>query len=250
MQISIAVFATQPGLASQAQSLAEQLHLPFLNNISTSSYNYLIIVTPNYVGLQKTNSKSHPLYVDFLSSQMQYRKLHLSIRKEAVARALGLKMNSQVKILDATAGLARDSFILACLGFQVTLLERSPIIYSLIADGIKRAKDDPAVQRLHLIQANAISWLKQCDNSNRPDLIYLDPMFPQRSKSALPKKNMALFQAIVGDDMDADILLAKSLACAKQRVVVKRSRLAPSLKGPEPSYSLKGSSSRFDVYVI
>lgn len=248
MQVSIAVFATHSDLVLQARTLAEQLNIPYANN--KNRYDYFLVVTPNYLGIQKNNSKLLPIYVDFHSDQMQYRCKHLSIRKEALARALGLKKQEQLTIVDATAGLARDSFILASLGFQITLLERSSIISSLIADGINRAVNDPAVQRLKLIHTDAISWLKKCNDSTRPDLIYLDPMFPQQEKSALSKKNMLVFHDIVGDDTDAAALLAAALACAKQRIVVKRQRLAPFLKGPEPSYSLNGSSSRFDIYII
>lgn len=190
--------------------------------------------------------------VDFLSGKMKYRRQHTSLRREALARALGLKnIMPHPTIIDATAGLARDSFILAALGFEVTLLERSPVIHALITDGMQRALKDPEtapiIARMHLIQADAISWLKNHDP--RPDLIYLDPMFPERKKSALPKKNMRIFHEIVGDDLDAAALLETALACAASRVVVKRPRLAATLAGPRPSFSISGSSSRFDVYL-
>lgn len=213
-------------------------------------YQYFLIVSPEYLALKKFDAKSLPIVIDFHAGKMRYRRQHLSLRKEALSKALGLKSTSKVKILDATAGLAQDSFILACLGFEVTLIERSPVIHALIMDGIQRAVNDAAVKRLHLIHADAISWMKQCSESQRPDLIYLDPMFPERKKTALVKHEMRIFHDIVGDDLDADELLAAALACARQRVVVKRSRLAESLAGPKPSYCLKGRSSRFDVYII
>ena len=105
------------------------------------------------------------------------------------------------------------------------------------------------MQRLHLIQSDAIFYLKNLEISARPDIIYLDPMFPERSKTALVKKEMRIFQDIVGDDNDADLLLKTALACASQRVVVKRPRLAKPLADIEPNNYLKGSSSRFDVYI-
>src|SRR5665213_1693940 len=88
---------------------------------------------------------SHPIKVDFLSGQMIYRANHASLRGELLARAMGLKKNKTLRIVDATAGLARDAFIVAALGFQITLLERSPIIHALLEDGIKRALQNTQV---------------------------------------------------------------------------------------------------------
>ena len=79
-------------------------------------------------------------------------------------------------------------------------------------------------------------------------MIYLDPMFPHRDKSSLVKKEMRVFQPLVGSDPDADALLDAALALATHRVVVKRPRKAPCLTGPAPGYTLEGKSSRFDIY--
>ncbi len=249
----LAVTITTPQLQQQAKALAKQLHLPFTTEDS-AEFNYLLVITPDYLGLQKTGEKFHPLYVDFLSGKMIYRYQHASLKREALARALGLKGNTTPKIIDATGGLGRDSFILACLGFNVQILERSPIIFALLQDGIARAAKDNTmatiIKRLHIIQENAIFWLPSLTSNERPDMIYLDPMFPERTKSALVKKEMRIFHDIVGDDLDADRLLTTALSCATQRVVVKRPRYAKSLSNIAPSFTLAGSSSRFDVYIL
>jgi 16S rRNA (guanine1516-N2)-methyltransferase len=248
----IAVFTTEAGLQAQARALAKQLQLPWVAN-NTEDYQYLLVLTPNYLGLQKVGAATPPLSIDFLTGKNRYRREHTSLRKEALARALGLKGNTQPTIVDATAGVASDSFILACLGFKVQLLERSPIVHSLLADAIQRAQVDPIVgtfiQHLHLIQADAQQWLKALGEQDYPDIIYLDPMFPTRKKSALPNKHMIFFQEIIGDDADAGDLLNVALSCAKQRVVVKRPRLAKPLADVVPDFNLVGSSSRFDVYL-
>lgn len=248
MQQKIAVTNTTPELEKQAQQLAHQLQLPFTQN--PNEYDFLLIQTPEFLGLQKNNSKTLPLYVDFLSAEMNRRRTQASLRREALARALGLKANTQPKIVDATAGLGRDSFILACLGFEVQMLERSPIVCALLQDGLNRASQDikiaPIISRLQLIQTDAGSWLKTAE---RPDLIYLDPMFPERRKSALVKKNMQFFQEIIDEEEDADALLKIALTCANKRVVVKRPRLAQPLAGTVPTFNLSGSSSRFDIYL-
>ena len=190
-----------------------------------------------------------PFVIDFFDKTLQYRIKQASIKKEAIARAMGLKSHTSPLILDTTAGLGRDSFLLASLGFQVQMLERSPIIHALLKNAIVRAAALPAIQKMHLTLANAITWLNE--STEKPDIIYLDPMFPERKKTALPKQSMLIFHDIVGDDLDASLLLTKAIACATKRVVVKRPRLATNISAHcAPSFSLTGSSNRFDVYLI
>lgn len=193
-------------------------------------------------------------HIDFTAGALQYRKKQVSLRKEALARALGLKTKAPKKIIDATAGAGRDSFILACLGFEVTLLERSPVIFDLLNQAIEHAKSQPDLQpileKMHLQKADAIHWLAALDKNALPDIIYLDPMFPPRKKSAAVKKTMQQLHALVGEDNDADHLLQTALSCANERVVVKRSRLAKPLAALKPNLSLIGKSSRFDIYLI
>jgi 16S rRNA (guanine1516-N2)-methyltransferase len=246
---AIAVFTSHLELGEQAVRLAEKLHLPYTH--TAADYDYLLVLTPDYLGIKKTRDASHPFYIDFTAAKLTYRRKQLSLRNEAISRALGLKKNLQPIIVDATAGLARDSFIVAALGFEVILLERSSIIAALLSDALQRALQNeecaPIVKRMRLIHTDAISWLKNA--APKPDLIYLDPMFPERRKSALVKKEMQIFQAIIGEDTDSALLLETALTCANQRVVVKRPRLASELAGPKPSVSLSGSSSRFDIYL-
>lgn len=248
--IKIAVYPATPELQPKAAELAARLNLPVIAAPS-QDWDYLLILTPDYIGIQATKEKHLPLYIDFLSAKMTYRRKHASLRKEILARALGLKKNSPATIIDLTAGLGRDSFILASLGFAVTLYERSPIIQVLLTDGMQRAAlqkaTAPIMARMQLHNADA---LQHVTPENTADIIYLDPMFPPRSKSALVKKDMRIFHDIAGNDSDADQLLTLALTCARQRVVVKRPRTSEHLAGIKPAFSMTGSSSRFDVYLI
>ena len=245
--ISIAVFTTLSELVPAAKALAEQLQLPFQSNAD-----YLLLLTKDYLGLQKAGEKSLPLYIDFTSTQLNFRRKNSNMRSELLIKALGLKKNTNPTIVDATAGLARDSFMIASFGFAIQLLERSPIIHALVNDGIQRGLHDPAIQpilqRMDYVKTDAITWLTHL--TTKPQIIYIDPMFPERKKSALSKLDMRIFHAVVGDDIDADTLFNTALTCATRRVVVKRPRLAEEMAGVRPSYSLSGSSSRFDVYLI
>lgn len=248
---TINVVTNTPALQAEALALAKQLHLAYSND--TIQTDYSLTLTSEGLCLQQNTTKSLPLKIDFLSGKAAYRRQHTSLKREALARAMGLKNNTQPTIVDATAGLGRDSYILAGLGFDVIMLERSPIIQALLADGIKRATADPiasnTAKRLHLITMDAKQWLAELPEAERPDIIYLDPMFPARTKSALVKKDMQIFHDIVGEDPDADNLLPLALTCATKRVVVKRPRLAPHLATITPSFSQTGSSCRFDVYL-
>lgn len=169
-----------------------------------------------------------------------------------VAKAVGIKGSIRPSILDATAGLGRDAFVLAALGCQVAMLERQPVIAALLADGLQRAQQAGGevaeiAARMTLIHADAIDAMGAWAG-DAPQVIHLDPMFPHREKSALVKKEMRLFRPLAGDDLDAPALLAAALGLATHRVAVKRSRKAPAIDGRAPSAQLTGQSSRYDIY--
>lgn len=250
----IGVSTTTDTRLHEAAHTAEQLGLQFCQDPADPNYEFILVFTDEYVGLHKTSERKFaPFHIDFTSGKMQYRSKHAGLRKELIARAMGAKPSEHPRIVDATAGLGRDSFILATLGFEVTLLERSPILYTLLKDALLRAQNSPVTapiaQRMHLIHSDAIEWLRQLSPSEYPDVVYLDPMFPERQKSASVKKDMAYLQELLGKDQDADNLLNVALTCAGKRVVVKRPRLAANIAEIAPNYSLDGKSSRFDVYL-
>lgn len=246
---TIAVTASTEALRELAEQFAYQHGLAFISDLNNTDYSYLLVFNPEYLGIQKPKDKHFkPFYIDFTTGKMLYRSEHAGLRKEMLARALGVKPSENAYIIDATAGLGRDSYILASLGFEITLLERSPIIFALLQDALKRASLTQAntINRMHLIHADTISWLSALPS--KPDIIYLDPMFPERQKSASVKKEMAILQDLLGKDSDCDKLFKTALTCARKRVVVKRPRLAPPLAAA-PSFSLQGKSSRFDIYL-
>jgi 16S rRNA (guanine1516-N2)-methyltransferase len=217
--------------------------------------NYALVRTDGRLALEDTTEKKFtPFYIDFLAGKMRYRSDQAGMKREMLARALGKKPKEQPRIVDATAGLGRDSFILATLGFEVILLERSDIIHALLEDALKRAAADaimaPVIARMRLIHTDAKQWLAQLALDERPDITYLDPMFPEREKSASVKKEMVILQNLLENEPDEPGLLDTALACSKLRVVVKRPRLAPTLSAQVPDYSLTGKSSRFDIYLV
>ena len=170
---------------------------------------------------------------------------------------MGLKSGNTPSVLDATAGLAGDAFVLATLGCSMTLIERSPIIFTLIENAIERAslneKFSPIInQGFNLINQDAIDYISnQLEGSNDPpDVIYIDPMYPERKKSALVKKDMQILQRLHDKDDKASELLETALQYAKKRVVVKRPSHAETLNNRKPNTCIKSKKTRYDIYTI
>ena len=160
------------------------------------------------------------------------------------------------EVVDATAGLGADAFHLASLGVRTTMVERVPQVAALLAYTLARARSgqwgpeaEAAAGRLRLVEDDARAYLEGRRRAGEPPAVVLiDPMYPRSGKAALPAKGMALFRELVGEDEDADELLATALESATRRVVVKRPRRAPYLGGVRPSGSLEGSTTRYDLY--
>lgn len=190
------------------------------------------------------------IYIDFINGQTRHRRLYGGGRSQPLGRAIGLKSGIFPMIYDVTAGLGRDAFVLACLGCTVTLVERSPILAALLSDGLYRLEQETELQeiyqRLRFVHHNSIEWLA----TNEPaDVIYLDPMYPKRQKTALVKKEMQLLHTLIGQDEDASQLLHAALQKARQRVVVKRPKSAPPLSEIPPHFCISSENTRYDVYL-
>lgn len=211
-----------------------------------------LVLTPAHLELRKRDEpKLGGIWVDFADGAMAHRRKFGGGRGEAVARAVGVKSGYLPDVVDATAGLGRDAFVLACIGCRVRMLERNPVVAALLDDGLQRGYQDAEIgpwlrERMSLLHASSLTSLAEI--TPRPDVVYLDPMFPHRQKSALVKKEMRVFQSLVGPDLDADGLLAPARALAKKRVVVKRPDYAPPLAGVATSDAVTTKSHRFDLY--
>lgn len=190
--------------------------------------------------------------IDFDSSALLYRKDKGGGKNEAIAKAIGIKSLDKPSVLDCTAGMGNDSFVMASVGANVTMLERSPVVASLIENALLRASSDNDVaQRMNLINEDARAFI-DAQQHGFTDVIYLDPMFPHKKKSALVKKEMRAFQALLGDDQDSEQLLTAALTKAKSRVVVKRPSYAESIQNEQlrqPSMAISSKKHRFDVYI-
>lgn len=179
-----------------------------------------------------------------------------SWRRDPLARAVGLRRHGRPDVFDATLGLGRDAFLLASLGCRVRAAERSPVVRALVEDALRRARSEgrslDVLDRLEILPGDAFALLEQIEHSpERPEVVLLDPMFPERRKSARVRKEMQLVQRLLGADTDADLLLQQALRAARRRVLVKRPHGAVALDGGRPpSLTVDGRSLRFDVYLL
>ncbi len=242
-------------LLPQAESLAQRWGFRAVSEPISSETPFYLQLNEDHLALcQSGTDAPGPVYVDFVSGAVAHRRKFGGGKGQPIAKAAGFGKGKPPTIIDATAGLGRDAFVFASLGAEVRMIERSPVIAALLEDGLRRALIDretaTIAQHLHLLTGDAATLLRELPQAERPDMIYLDPMFPPRQKSALVKKEMRLFQQLIGEDQDADALLPIALQIARERVVVKRPDYAPWLDGRKPTLSFETKSNRFDVYVI
>ncbi|TDB60301.1 16S rRNA (guanine(1516)-N(2))-methyltransferase RsmJ [Photorhabdus khanii subsp. guanajuatensis] len=247
IRVGICLICEQGADSSALSQLAERWQL-----VHDESAVMALVLTPQHLELRKRNEpKLGGIYVDFVSGTMAHRRRFGGGRGEAVAKAVGIKKDYLPTVVDATAGLGRDAFVLASLGCHVRMLERHPVVAALLDDGLQRGYQDEEIgswlkERMTLLHASSITALT--DITPQPDVVYLDPMYPHKQKSALVKKEMRVFQSLVGADEDADNLLSPAQALAKRRVVVKRPDYAEPLAGVAASAAITTKNHRFDIY--
>lgn len=191
------------------------------------------------------------LICDFIGGVVGHRQRAGGGRGQALPRAAGFTKGRTPSVVDATAGLGRDAFLLASLGATVTLIERSHEIHALLQDGLARAVEAggaaaETAARMTLVFGDAKLVLAKFT----PEVVLVDPMHPPRGNSALVKKEMRLLRAIVGGDADAGELMRVALAAATKRVVLKYPLRAEGMAGlPPPSHQIRGKTTRYDVFM-
>ena len=219
--------------------LADRLGIPASPASDLTGPQLILDYVENQLELRERGSRpGHGLSVDVESHRLRPSPQNLSHR-QPLPRAIGRR---GLRVVDATAGLGEDAMLLAQMGYDVTAIERSPVIAALLRDGLQRG-GPPLV----LIEGDATEVIPGLDP--RPEVIYIDPMFPpKRKRSALASKKNRLIRAVVGEDSDAATLLDVALQAALLRVVVKRPMWAPPLRA-RPDHACSGKLARYDVYL-
>lgn len=191
------------------------------------------------------------LKCSFIEGPILHRLKYGKGRGQNLAKAVGMKFNKNRTVVDATAGLGYDAFILASLGANVTLIERSEIIYDLLGKALTEALNfggevSNIVKRMDLIFGDSKDILPKLE----PEVILIDTMYKERKKSALVKNNMRLVREIVGPDSDYLELVHVALNQARNRVVIKLPRYSDENKNYKPySHQILGKSIRYDVHM-
>ena len=230
--------------------------------LEQASSNFILYYKKDAVELIERLSNT-AIHVDFISGSLAHRRKYGGGKGQAIAKAIGInKYTLPINVLDVTAGLAKDAFVLACLGCSVKMIERNPVVAELVRCAIAFADSsndfqDIKQQGFSLLQTDAIDYLeKHLSNQQSPlaDVIYIDPMYPPRKKSAAVRKNMQLLQKLLGHNEnqqhDENKLFNLALKTADRRVVVKRPKNAAPLTGKNPTMSIQSKITRYDVYVL
>ena len=225
-----------------ANSLSERLRLPITD---TEGEGLTVLFDESGVSLKGYNLSYQGDFEGMIRRVSDGRLAHEMLVKAAKTQEKGLKA------VDATAGMGEDSFLLAAYGYEVTLHEQNPIIATLLKDSLNRAKKHPflkdIVGRMQLIEGDSVELLKSEKDST--DLIYLDPMFPERQKSGLIGKKLQLIQKLEPPCSSEQDLFGAAIDTGASKIIVKRPLKSPHLAGKKPNYMLKGKAIRYDCYV-
>ena len=251
-EAALCVIAESPSRRETAQIFAHNNKLPLLEARNPDCALQLCYGDER---IELFDSKLNTgIYVDFVGGALAHRQQYGGGRGQAIAKAIGLKKGNTPSVLDVTAGLARDAYILGNLGCKISLVERSPVLYTLIEDGIRRGLEHesskPVLENfMNLINADACLFMQHMPRDRLPDVIYIYPMYPERKKSALVKKDMQILQHLLGKDDDAASLLDTALNNATQRVVIKRPIHAEAVSDIKPATSISSKKTRYDIYL-
>ena len=213
------------------------------------------LVLPDGLELRR-DDEGLALVGDGMVLRADFARLLLRLRadrlgRELLVRAARVRGVEAPTAVDATAGLGEDSLLLAAAGFTVTMFEKDPVIAALLRDALERAANDPRLAgvaaHMTLVEGDSVSGL--CDLGFSPDVVFLDPMFPERTKSAAVKKKFQLLHHLERPCDNEEDLLNAALAARPRKVVIKRPPKGPWLAGTKPSHSLAGKAVRYDVIV-
>lgn len=199
---------------------------------------------------------SSPVYTDFKPFAVEFAPFvdgkHL--KHNALVKAVGYQVGESKSVLDATAGWGQDAFVLASVGFEVTMLEIHPVIVVMLQDALARLADiQPDVAaRMHLKHENSANRLRNATEMQDFQVIYLDPMYPEcayRAQVKKPAQLLRLLSQIFPEVPDSENLLSLALQTAEdKKVVVKRPRGAQPLSDAKIHHQIRGKTIRFDIY--
>jgi len=248
----VAILTGVEELISHNLALAEEFGLPVASKFDVMDRRFDFYLYYDEKGLSLHSNLDQALgavRVDFDNTALNRRSKD-ALSHQNLIKAVGLKQN--LSVLDAMTGLGSDAFLLARAGCRVTMLERNEIVFSLLRDGLFRGgkglpETRAAVAKMMLLKGD---FLEKNDELGNFDVVYIDPMFPIKRNTARSKKPMYLLQQLLGETQEETDLLSLALSKARDRVVVKRAKRSPNYNNRKPDINFKGTSSRYDVYLV
>jgi 16S rRNA (guanine1516-N2)-methyltransferase len=184
--------------------------------------------------------------IDFDENKNDYSRKSPKGGQELLTKAIAGEKKCKT-VLDLTAGLGIDAVFLSQNGFQVTALERNPMLYRLLANAVETTTRQE-LSELRVILSDSRKFLAELPEDHLYQVAYYDTMYPEKKKSALPRKEMQLFRELVGPDEDSEEVLKLCLEKKFERVLVKRPLKAEPIL-PQVVHSFKGTSVRYDLYI-
>lgn len=252
----MAVWCRSPERQAEAAALAARLGVECLSGLSpfdpAPEPHIVLVVDEDRLGLADLSEKKLSVYtVDFQTGPWELRARQGLSKNQILAKALGLRRNHPLRVLDATAGFCQDAYFFYLMGAQVIALERSPAVFEVASDGLRRASvpTAPSAEQtgsIQLIHQDAEAYLSE--SKTRFDVIYLDPMFQKPKQTAKSPKSMELLKTLLKESPKIkDDLLEQALQHTPR--VVTKSPLKGKVFHREPTHSFKGKSIRYDIYL-
>lgn len=233
---------SEASLAAKAQSLAEFLQIP-VNPEHREEFSFCLELSGE--GVRLVDAQKRVLEIDFVKDHLNYQRRGLRGKNELLAKALGYSKGVR-RVLDLSAGMGIDAVFMTQLGFQVTSVERSKLLFVLLNEALERAPEFQS--KLQFVSADSYEYLRASGSSREIDAIFFDPMYPHKKKTALPKQEMVVFRELVGHDEDAARVLEEAMKWPVSRIVVKRPLGAEELL-PGVRHAFEGKVVRYDVYM-
>ncbi|MDO6461098.1 class I SAM-dependent methyltransferase [Granulosicoccaceae sp. 1_MG-2023] len=249
---SLHVFAEAADDLPLAQAVAAQLGTGLLPSAPQEAEGgILVMVRDGRIQVRENRADAAPVSVTFHAGRNAHRQRFGGGINQHLCRAVGLNKSPGLHIIDANGGYARDAFVLAGFGARITLLEQSPLLCLMVKEALQDAAQDSqfaaTAERITVINTDSVAYL-QARTGTAADVIYLDPMFPERRKSAAVKKDMQLLHALAGPDTSGEALLQAALQKAARRVVVKRPVHAAPLSTQRLTGEVRATHTRYDIY--
>tara|TARA_A100001015_G_scaffold269833_1_gene321841 strand:+ start:337 stop:1074 length:738 start_codon:yes stop_codon:yes gene_type:complete len=222
-----------------------------LNLISNDKINLdrdsLVLQEDNLYFNFKEERALTPLKIDIKKGALGWR-LARAQHETHLKKAIG-KTDQPLRILDATAGLLRDSMIMLALGHSVTAYEQSKILYTMLNNELNQLSEtDSNLLNFQLINSN-VCETKFSDESF--DVIYFDPMYPEDRASSARRSDLKKINSILeieglASDPESTFTYLRNIPSTK--LIVKRPLKADAFEG-SINYQITGKSVRFDIYL-